>query len=171
MTSSIFLTPFIHVISPKFRYIFLSRYFASILMWWRTRGCPILDIKVSGTYTPLSFNRTDFFIRSKAFQSKKEPSSNETPTEWFSIIKSSREHTDEHIAKVVRALAQFSQLYGSTPSHSKVFEGVELEGVGYLDGNFFRRVAVLTLKRCLEGNHDDGSFGFGAGSHWYWDRL
>lgn len=120
--------------------------------------------------TLLSTAVPNIIVQSKAFQANELPSSNETPTEWFALVEKSLTHPDEHVVKAIRSLAQYSQLYGSTRLNSKDFDGVDLKGVEYLDGNFFRRIAVLTLKRCFEGNHGDGSFGYTPGSHWYWDR-
>ena len=55
-------------------------------------------------------------------------------------------HSDNHLAKIQRALAHFDSLYGTTsPGRFKDLEG--LDGAEVLDGSIFIRVAVLTQDR------------------------
>jgi len=79
-------------------------------------------------------------------------------------------HADEHLAKTIRALAQFSQLYGHTPANIKEFSGQGIPDTELLDGTFFYRTAALTSQRVSEGVEDE-SYGFAPGSHWFWDRF
>jgi len=47
VTSAVFVPAMVAALSPRSRYLLMSRYFGALLLWWSTRGCPILDIKAS----------------------------------------------------------------------------------------------------------------------------
>lgn len=70
---------------------------------------------------------------------------------WTRIIQSALQAPDGHVPKIVRALIDFSQRWGSRPpgyfSVGESEAGPSLEGIERLDGTLFVRVAGLTLDR------------------------
>ena len=67
------------------------------------------------------------------------------PDPWLPIIQSALTHSDDHLAKLQRALAEYSSHFGSTPAG--YFSGTELKDAELIDGTLFVRVAGLTAGR------------------------
>jgi len=91
----------------------------------------------------------------------------ETP--WDDLIQPAIQHPDVHLPNTIRALSQFSQIYGNTTAGTAEFKELSIPNSDLLDGSFFHRAAVLTLARVLEGEQDE-SFRYAPGTRFYWDR-
>lgn len=142
VTSVLFLHSFVPYLSGSSISTLLRAYFSASLLLYVARGRPALPIR-------------DFFASTNALPRPPGPTptprkdavtSDPTVNPWFSILQSTLLHSDNHIAKIQRALAHFDCLWGTTPAgRFKDLKG--LDGVEALDGTIFLRVAGLTQDR------------------------
>jgi hypothetical protein len=69
----------------------------------------------------------------------------QTPNPWLPLIQSTLVHPADHLCKIQRAFAHFSERYGAHRAAGEPdFIETEMEGAGVLDGSLFIRAACLT---------------------------
>lgn len=149
VTSALFLPSLVARLSSTSKVILLRSYFAVSLAWWVARGRPGFDIEgfyAADTAHPLFSERStppDYW----SLLSNSSPSLASVPNPWGPIIDMAITSPDEHLGKLQRALAHFSQLYGTRGAHWPEFSKTELAGAEKLDGTLFIRSAGLTYHR------------------------
>lgn len=135
VTSSIFLPSLLSYLSQDSQVILLRAYFSTTLAWWISRGGPQLDIQG--------------FFDATTSPPPPEDEVSSTANPFLDIVQSGITHENDHMLKILRALAHFSSLYGARPKG--YFEGTGLEGAEALDGSLFLRAARLTDKYMNQG--------------------
>ncbi|KAF7416276.1 hypothetical protein PC9H_002541 [Pleurotus ostreatus] len=164
VTSSLFLSSYVNHLSTASLKKLLESYCTFALMWWVARGRPPLDIAgFFATDIPTSSQMSA--VSSDALTFDATTSTAAPPNPWLPIINSTLIHPDNHIAKLQRALAHYSTLYGGRAAGQEDFARTKLAGAEKLDGSLFIRVAALSaekLGRVAEGE---------KASDWYRDGF
>ncbi len=170
VTTAIFLSNFVAILKKtSSKVTFLRSYVSLCLAWWVSRGRPALSIAKFYDATG-GFNADD---AAQFAVPGAQPTPNEkalksgdklclTPNAWYPILQSAITHPDEHICKLIRALAHAASLYGTRAAghfaHLKSVVEInsdvdanggtpKFEGVEKLDGSLFVRVARLSMDR------------------------
>jgi hypothetical protein len=147
VTSSLFLPSIFSLLKRSSQELLLRGYFATCLLWYIGNGRPELDIaRFFGNVAtlhpvPPGPKPTP---HKDASPSPTSPHTI-TPDPWLPIIQSTLTHPDDHLAKLQRALAEYSSHFGSTAAG--YFSGTELKDAELIDGTLFVRVAGLTAGR------------------------
>ncbi|KAI6030044.1 hypothetical protein EDC04DRAFT_116623 [Pisolithus marmoratus] len=136
VTSSLFLPSLITALTTGSQALLLRAYLVTVLTWWIARGRPALNIK-----SFMESTSTQFTVPLPG-GSDSSDFSMEHPNPFLHIIQSSILHASDHLAKIQRAFAHFSTVYGSRPAG--YHKGTELDGAELLDGTLFVRAALLT---------------------------
>ncbi|KAF4609520.1 hypothetical protein D9613_012352 [Agrocybe pediades] len=139
VTSSIFLPTVFSTLRNKSSQIeLLKGYLATILSWYIAQGRPSLDL------------RRFFSDPTTVVPSPPEPVPSyhgvKQPNPWLTIIQATVSHPDDHMPKLLRALANHAVHLGSTPRGAFALVK-DLEGVEEIDGTLFLRAAVLTMNK------------------------
>jgi hypothetical protein len=179
--------------SPQHQVLLLRSYLAVSLSWYIARARPKLDVRaffLSSTAAPHPLPIHTLPTPHKDALHGPNEIHTQVPDPWLPLVSTTVVHPDDHLAKVVRALASWGSNFGSTPagtfsgpssgSAPDVSEGstapssesaskkntieTELPGAEYLDGTLFVRVAGLTVARL-------GRVGQGEASARFWDRT
>lgn len=164
VTSSLFLPSLVAYLSPKSQAILLRSYFTVSLAWWIARGRPGFDIRgffADDTAYPLPSGT----LPTPPKWALPSPSSSisTTPNPWFHLIQRTVIDPDDHLCKLVRALAHYGRIYGARSAGLPDFSGTELPGAEKLDGTLFIRAAGLTCSR-------EGQDGYEWGREGYFER-
>ncbi|KAI6013231.1 hypothetical protein EDC04DRAFT_718557 [Pisolithus marmoratus] len=136
VTSSSFLPSLITSLTTGSQVLLLRAYLVTVLTWWVAHGRPVLNIKsfMASTSTQLTIPLSG--------GSGSSDFPKEHPNPFLHIIQSSILHPNDHLAKIQRAFAHFSTVYGTRPAG--YHRGTELEDSELLDGTLFVRAALLT---------------------------
>lgn len=153
VTSSLFIPSLVAYLSPRSQALLLQTYFAAGLVYWIGRGRPGLDIPgffADDTAYPLPQGTLPTLPTPPewALSSPSSPFAT-TPNPWFHLIQRTITDPDDHLCKLVRALAHYGGIYGARPAGLPDFSGTELPGAEKLDGTLFIRAAGLT---CSSGS-------------------
>ncbi|KAF8896871.1 hypothetical protein CPB84DRAFT_1781641 [Gymnopilus junonius] len=108
VTSSIFLPALCAELPPDSQVRLLKAYFAVALAWAIARGRPSLDVKgfVEALQDPKSLSA---------------PSSKPAwESTWLRMVEEARTHHDEHLTKIIRALAGWASAFGTRKSRAKL---------------------------------------------------
>ncbi|KAJ8519189.1 hypothetical protein ONZ45_g3842 [Pleurotus djamor] len=157
VTSTLFLPAVLRYLSPRSQAILLRSYFTICLVWWvsqRRQALPIKDFFSADTASPIPPGVKPTPV-GFTFPSVDSPSAL-TPNPWLPLIQSSIVHVDEHLPKLIRALAHFAVLYGNKAAGNPEFIKTGLPGAEHLDGTLFIRVAGMSAKymgRTRDGEH------------------
>ncbi|KAF5372155.1 hypothetical protein D9758_005101 [Tetrapyrgos nigripes] len=150
-TSSLFLPAILPILPAASQEMLLRGYFAVIISWWIVNGRPNLAISSffsADTAHPAITSTNTVQVHAHALPSPSSPLAS-NPNPWISIVSQSLVHPDDHLIKLVRALAHFATFYGSRAAGEKDFLDTGLEGAGGTDGTLFIRAAGLTMDRIL----------------------
>ncbi|KAJ7259284.1 hypothetical protein C8J57DRAFT_1339972 [Mycena rebaudengoi] len=158
VTSSLRLCSLVAVItSPTSKSLFLRAYFARSLGHWISRGRRPLNVRSffssRATLSPSVPGPVPTPYAS-AFPLASSPLAI-TPNPWTQIIQSALVHPDDHLCKVIRALAHYASIYGTIAPGT--FKLTELKDSEVIDGTLFIRAAGLTMQkmgRVREGEKD-----------------
>lgn len=131
VTSILFLPSITSQISSAFHAAVLKSFFRVAIAVWIAVGRPEL---------PLSECMQD--SSNMRLPDSQHPSQGESP--WLKVISSASRHQDEHVTKVIRALAYFANVYGNTP---RGYYRCDKEGSGELDSTIFLKAAVMTMQK------------------------
>ncbi|KAG6807448.1 hypothetical protein H0H92_007516 [Tricholoma furcatifolium] len=154
VTSSLFLGTYMSYLKPSSKEHLLRGYLLTSLGWWVSRGRPNIDIKAFYdsdlvTAHPLPTGALPTPSKDALAPPTEDSNKTVTPNAWLPLIETSIVHPDDHLPKIIRALAHYSTRYGELDAKDVTnkfgFEG--LEGVERLDGTLFVRAAGLTFKR------------------------
>ncbi|KAF4565478.1 hypothetical protein EYR40_002447 [Pleurotus pulmonarius] len=146
VTSSLFLSSYVNCVSTASLKKLLESYCTFTLMWWVARGRPSLDI--AGFFAadmPTSSQMSAASSDALTFDSPTSTAA--APNSWLPIINNALIHPDNHIAKLQRALAHYSTLYGERVAGQEDFARTKLIGAEQLDGSLFIRVAALSAEK------------------------
>lgn len=142
VTSSLFLPSFLVYLTSEAQRMLLRSFFAFVLGFWISQGRTKLDIAAFYDGT----SATPPIPGPKPHpQDKTLAKDNLFPNAWYPLLQSTVMHPNEHLLKLVRALAHYSTLYGAFPKGR--FSGEELRGAELLDGTLFLRAAWLSLEK------------------------
>jgi len=151
VTSSIFLGSYCAYLKPASQKNLLRGYLLMSLGWIVGRGLPSLDIErfyASTTARPAPVKGSALPTpSSSAFLAKDAPEYAVTPNPWLPLIETAIVDPNDHLPKLVRALAHYDALYGDRFPGQADFKNTELVGADKLDGTLFLRAAGLTLTR------------------------
>ena len=189
VTSSMFLPSLCTFLSSSSKVRLLRAYFATVCMWYLTRGGPAFDI-------------AGFFSQEISLPSGLDPDPRKggVPNLWIPLLQSAMAHPDTHLIKTQTALCSWAQKFGAKgarvpnkgdldnrlldldASNTKAFnEGdvvppsaatlngsdtmpiTKLPGSEHLDGTLFLRTALLTAGRLgwvREGQDSERSWDF-----------
>jgi hypothetical protein len=102
VTSSMFLPSLCTFLSSSSKVRLLRAYFATVCMWYLTRGGPALDI-------------AGFFSQEIALPSGLEPDPRKggVPNLWIPLLQSAMAHPDTHLIKTQTALSSWAQKFGA----------------------------------------------------------
>ncbi|KAF9486957.1 hypothetical protein BDN71DRAFT_1405413 [Pleurotus eryngii] len=147
ITSSLFLPSVLPYLSPRSQVLLLRSYMMVCLTWWVGLGRQRPDIrgffKADTAYPrPPGPQPAPLVL---TFPSPSSPSAI-TPNPWLPLLQSSIVHVDEHLPKLMRALAHYGTLYGTRGAEDAEFINTGLDGAECLDGTLFIRAAGLTAK-------------------------
>ncbi|KXN91345.1 Oxidoreductase AflY [Leucoagaricus sp. SymC.cos] len=174
VTSSAFIPSIIARLSdsPHAQIALLRSYLSVALSVYVSRARPRLDIAAffkssSATAYPLPIHSLP--TPSKDALPGQDKIETRVPDPWLPLVQTTIVHPDEHLPKVIRALATFASKFGTTTAGSfgspeVCAEGAlktELPGAEFLDGTLFIRAAGLTSARM-------GRVGQGEAASW-WD--
>ncbi|CAE6468158.1 unnamed protein product [Rhizoctonia solani] len=135
VTSNIFLSSILSLLSPKHKVDLMRAYFATSLVWFVAQGRPALDVQ--GFFQSTSVDPKP--SPGPELVATKEPEGNP----WYTILSHSIHHPDEHQIKAARALAHGAALYGTRPKGH--FAHTELRGAEAIDGTLFVRTGGLLM--------------------------
>ncbi|GJJ12133.1 hypothetical protein Clacol_006374 [Clathrus columnatus] len=141
VTSSLFISPVLELISQDSKRILLQSYFALLLGYWVSQGRTKLDVE---TFYSTTINLTPPGPKPTPHE-ETLAKENLYPNLWYPIAQSVIMHPGEHVLKLVRAFARFAVLYGTTPKGH--FKHVELKGAEFIDGGLFVKASFLSLGR------------------------
>ncbi|KAG6897937.1 hypothetical protein C0992_008685 [Termitomyces sp. T32_za158] len=164
VTSAIFLYQFIEILEPASIEVFLRSYLAVCLTWWIGRGRPGFDI--AGFFENVSANPgpvAPFHAPHKDALPRADSPKASNPNPWFRLIQEALVSPDGHLAKTLRALTHFAELYGMRAAGQEDLRTTELSGAELIDGTLFIRAAVLTNERLRKKDVD-------MRQAKYWDR-
>ena len=163
LTSSLFLPPYMALLTPHSKSLLLRSYLFASLVWWVARGRPELNIKAFYAATsahPIPFGRRPTPHKDSLLSDDPKAV---VPNPWFPIVENAIVHPDDHLPKAQRAFAHYATLYGSREAGLADFKETELADADKLDGTLFVRAAALTEKRMGRVHEGEESGG--------WDRY
>ncbi|KAF5372176.1 hypothetical protein D9758_005081 [Tetrapyrgos nigripes] len=149
--TSLFLPAILPILPAASQEMLLRGYFAVIISWWIVNGRPNLAISKffsADTAHPTITSTNTVQAHAHALPSPSSPLAY-NPNPWTSIVSQSLVHPDDHLIKLIRALAHYATLYGSCAPVEKDFLHTGLEGAEKIDGTLFIRAAGLTMDRIL----------------------
>jgi len=148
VTSALFLPSICAYITLEHQSQLLRAHFLAMITWWLVRGRPAFPI-TRFLSSPTAPNQPAPVGPQPTPASEAIPSPSSayavTPNPWLPLIQTTLVHPNEHLCKLQRALAHFSELYGSRTKG--YFVGTDLPEAEELDGSLFIRVALLTANR------------------------
>jgi hypothetical protein len=143
VTSSLFLGPITHFLTPASQGRLLKAYFSTCLSWYIVRGrrhCDITRIFTSQLPSVPSV------VSVPHGTLVSDPHSNP----WMALVNSSILHPEAHVCKLIRALMHWATLFGDRPAGhmASLAEGLDgLEGADKIDGSLFVRAALLSMSK------------------------
>jgi hypothetical protein len=143
VTSSLFLSPIAHFLTPASQTRFLQAYFATCLSWYVVRGRRNSDISNL-------FNTPMPAVPSKVSLARGALTMEHDGTPWLALIKSGIAHPEAHVSKIIRALGHWANHYGDRPAGhlAALVEGPDgLKGADKIDGTLFIRAALLNTSK------------------------
>jgi hypothetical protein len=152
LTSSIFLSSFMKVLSPTSKRYLLSSYARVLFIYVMARGRPRIDIDLVMSYDehPHPSNTPKHPEPNK--KAIGSPRSLEVVNPWPGIINAALHHPDSHTVKSIRSLAYAAHRYGTTSPGEVIgalgASGTEThEGIAKLDGTLFVRAAGMVMQK------------------------
>ncbi|KAF7345990.1 hypothetical protein MVEN_01621600 [Mycena venus] len=119
VTTSLRLSSLMAIITiPTSKSIFLRAYFARSLGYWISRGRRPLDVRsffASRTSLSPTVPAPVPTPYASAFPMASSPLAI-CPNSWLQLVQSALVHPDDHLCKVIRALAHYGSIYGSIPA-------------------------------------------------------
>jgi hypothetical protein len=150
ITSSIPVASIAYSVSVEAQRKLLAGYLAIVIATYVVRGPPPSSLPIKSFFAaPLASIQPDP-ARILPPRARVLTVGDQGPNPWITLLPYALRHPEEHVPKIVRALAHWAHAFGSTPAGRWKQADIGLDGIEHMDGTIFVRAALLTIRRVGE---------------------